>query len=156
MFKKNPTKRTIFLAPTDLVVSMFAFQKGRALVAESIDNMVGTALFVIFDLCPWPFQIAMVIEQLHSTQELLRAIPNQRYDLGRPHKAVAVNESDDFTITRHQLHGSNGGSAFEARKAGEFHRSTIRENEEARRRQLLQWWKDSRAVTQSNFISRIQ
>jgi len=70
----------------------------------------------------------MVVEQLQSPQELLRAVPDESDDMGGTQKSVPVDKPDDFTVTLRQSDGGSCGGAFKTGKAGRFHSPTISEN----------------------------
>lgn len=63
---------------------------------------------------------------------MLRGATKQRDDLVGTEKTMPVNESNDLAVTLRELHGSNGGGAFEAVKTG-YHPATLPETEETKK-----------------------
>lgn len=105
VLKKQPSNGTVCFARTTTTsrASGFRPQNRGTLVSETVNNVTGTAAVVVINLCPWPFQKAMVIEQLQPSQKVLRTAPDDCHNLRRTKKTVPVNEPDDFPVTLRQL-----------------------------------------------------
>src|SRR6185369_5347507 len=84
-----------------------------------------SAVLVVVDLRAGAFQIAVMVEQLQSSQKLLCTAWDKRDDMRRPQKAMSVNQPDDLAITLGQLDGFGLGSTFESGKTGKHHLSTL-------------------------------
>src|SRR5436190_14158807 len=118
MFKKYSANGTVLRAPSKLAkaCTKVLLQEGSDFVTQTIHDVLGTALMVIVELRARPLQIAVMIEQLQSAQNLLRAFADQRNDLRGTEKAMPVNQPDDFPVSLCELHGSNQTRAFETGK----------------------------------------
>src|SRR5882724_2053070 len=132
MFDEYAPDRTILCTPVELVKwnGRFLFQQCRSFIADAIDHTMRAAALKVIDLRTRALQIPVVIEQLQSAQDLLRAAADEGHDMRGAQKPVPVNEPDNLSIAGRQLYRTDGGGAFEAGNAGRFHRFTIRETEQ--------------------------
>ena len=73
---------------------------------------------ICVNLTAGTLNIAVMVEQLQPTQELLRTSVHECDDLMRTQKTILMNQPDDLLVTLCQVQGSNCGDAFEAGKAG--------------------------------------
>src|SRR6185503_15379537 len=113
MFEVWATNRLVLFAPTD-PISGRQVQKRCHVVAQTIHDGARASLMIEVNLAAGAFQISVVIQQLESSQNLLRAPSNQRQKLGRIQKAVQVNESNHLMVTLRQMEGCRRGDAPEA------------------------------------------
>jgi hypothetical protein len=64
----------LFSKETDMEISpVFLFQEKCTPFSETVHNLAGAALVVVFNLDAWPLQVFVVIQQLQPPQHLLGA-----------------------------------------------------------------------------------
>src|SRR5437879_2676197 len=97
MLKKYPPNRAVLLSPMKFMETeaKFIFQQSCSFIAERVNNRSRTTLMVVVDLRTRPFQKAVVIEQLQTAQNLLRAVPDELCNVGRTEKAMPVDQLDN-------------------------------------------------------------
>ncbi len=76
---------------------------------------------VIVNLGAWPLQVAVMIKQLQSPQELLRAAADERDDVCGTKKTMPMNAPDDVPITVGQLNRLDFDDPFETGKTDGLH-----------------------------------
>jgi hypothetical protein len=119
MFEKHPSDDAILFAPMNLpeIVSFFFPEHSGSFIANPMDDLPGTAPVVIVDLGTGPFQVAVVIEVLESSQNGLSA-PTQKFnDLGGTKKTVPINEFNDLPVSIREFNGILAVGPPEAGKA---------------------------------------
>jgi hypothetical protein len=120
VLKEYPPDRTILFSRTQWWKrsASLGLQKGGSFVAESIDDMAGTASFAVtLDLGAWALKEAMVVEQLEPPQKVLGMVGEQRRDLGGTQKSMPVNQTNNLPVTVRDLDWRDFFSSFETRKA---------------------------------------
>ena len=127
MLKEYPSDGSIFFAPMEFTTidAKLPVQESGTFVSQAINDVAGAAFMKIVDLRARALQVAVVVKQLESPQNLLWTFKHQRDDLWRTQKAVPVNEPDDFAIALVDLNWRNRGRAFEAGKMGRLHLSIM-------------------------------
>lgn len=82
-------------------------------------------MVIVVELGTGPLQVTVVVEQLQSPQNLLRAAPDKGRDLTGTKKTMPMNLPDDVVIAFGQLQPANRGNAFETWQTGGLHPNTI-------------------------------
>src|ERR1700710_1891191 len=83
VLQKESGNCTVFLRPIKFLNGnvKLMFQKCCTLGADTVNNMPRPAPVIIVNLCPWPFQVAMMVKQLQPPQKLLGAAAHERDDM---------------------------------------------------------------------------
>ena len=81
-----------------------AEQKGGTAISESIDHRQRTAAMEVVELAKRALDVAVVVELLQPTKELLSAVAEQRRDVMGTQKAVTPEQAQNFRVTRSEFH----------------------------------------------------
>ena len=76
---------------------------------------------VVIDLGAGSFQKPVMIEQLQTSKDLLRAGTNEGDDLLGTKKPMPMNHANNLTVAIRELHDGNASSAFETGKTDGLH-----------------------------------
>ena len=75
----------------------------------------------IVELARWALDVAVVVEFLQPTKELLSAVAEQRRDVMGTQKAVTPEQAQNFRVTRSEFHRQKIFRPSKARMSRECH-----------------------------------